>query len=546
MASFRFGRGCGPGGLSGRGRDVAVIERWLGGQPAVEKRSSLDAALWGLLDGARSSAGVVVSEESSLRNTAVLACVRILSNSTAMLPLPVYRRLSPRGKERAPEHPLYAVLQEQANPEMTAFELRRWLMQHVLLYGNGYAEIEWSTSGQVRELWPLMSSQMEIERRNGALVYKYRLPNGKQVELPAWRVLHLRGMTGDGVQGWSVVRSLMNEAVGLGLATQEYGARFFGNGARPGGVLEHPGTLSDKALQHLKASWADAHQGLDNAHRLRVLEEGMKYTAISVPPEEAQFLETRKFQVTEIARAFGVPPHLVGDMERATFSNIEHQYMEFLQFSVGPWLTQIEQSIHVQLMRPAERKTYFVEHVRDAILKADTTTRYQAYALGRQWGWLSVNDIRALENMNPVENGDVYLTPLNMVEAGDEEEPPDAEGAGNGDGEEAQEGQEGRGLSGPGGRWLEPLVEDVARRIARRHLADVRRAGAKSGSEEWRGRHFGELTVAVRDMVQPLLRTAAVEADVSEAIVAVMRAEGEDEEWLTAAIAAVLGEMVGG
>lgn len=404
--------------LMGRADDkdsspYALVERRQGGVEQVVLAS---------LDGLRgTTAGVSVSEESSLRHTAVLACVRILSNSVAMLPLPVYRRLQPRGKERAPEHPLHRLLQEQANPEMTAFELRRWLMQGVLLWGNGYAEIVWSERGTVEALWPLRPDAVQVERRDGALVYRCTTANGQQVMLPAWKVLHLRGLTGNGVTGYSVVRQLINESVGLGLATQEYGSRFFGNGARPGVVLKHPGTLSDKAYANLRSSWASEHEGLANAHRVRILEEGMDVTPLSVPPEEAQFLEGRKLQVTEIARAFGVPPHLIGDMERATFSNIEHQYMEFLQFSLGPYLRQIEQVIHTSLMTEAERKVYFVEHVRDSILQADTITRYQAHALGRQWGWLSVNDIRVLENMNPVADGDEYLVPLNMAAAGAED-----------------------------------------------------------------------------------------------------------------------------
>ena len=516
---------------------MALIKRLWGGAQTPEKRSTIDAALLGLLDGSRSAAGVAVSEESSLRNTAVLASVRILSNSVAMLPLPVYRRLSPRGKERAPEHPLYQVLQEQANPEMTAFELRRWLMQHVLLYGNGYAEIDWSAGGQVRALWPLLSSQMVVERRNGVLTYKYTLSTGKTIDLPSWKVLHLRGMTGDGVTGWSVIRSMMVDAVGLGLATQEYGARFFGNGARPGIVLTHPGTLSDKALINLRTSWAYDHEGLSNAHRLRILEEGMKAETISIPPEEAQFLETRKFQVTEIARAFGVPPHLIGDMERATFSNIEHQYMEFLQFSLGPWLKQIEQTIHSQLMRTLERETYFVEHVRDAILQADTATRYAAYAIGRQWGWLSVNDIRELENMNPVDDGDQYLVPLNMVDAALAGEPPEEPAPETDPAQDAEETP----------RWWLPLVEDVAMRIARRHVADWKRAGGRADSDEWRAEHYAGMAAAVPAMVAPLLKAAgASQSPVVGAIVDALRSDTTDEGPLAAVIAGLLLKIVGG
>lgn len=525
--------------------------RLLGLEPMEERQSSapgsFDAALWGLLDGARSASGVLITEESSLRNTAVLACVRILSNSVAMLPLPVYRRLQPRGKERAPDHPLYQVLQEQANPEMTAFELRRWLMQGVLLWGNGFAEIDWSPVGEVEALWPLIAAQMAVERREGALVYRYTLPTGKVIELPAWKVLHLRGLTGNGVTGYSIVRTMMSEAIGLGLATQEFGARFFGNGARPGVVLKHPGSLSDRAFANLRASWASEHEGLSNAHRIRILEEGMEVTALGVPPEEAQFLETRKFQVTDIARAFGVPPHLIGDMEQATFSNIEHQYMEFLQFSLGPWLKQIEQAIHAQLMREGERFEFFVEHVRDAVLQADTTTRYQAYALGRQWGWLSVNDIRGMENMNPVADGDQYLVPMNMTDAAlagkdaDESEDAQPEPATEDDAPDGDGEQPGRTV------WWKPLALDVGRRLARRHLSDWKRAGARVKSKEWRAEHFATLAGAAETMVAPLLRAAKREPGVHSLLIETMRgAERTDEDELAGELSRLLLQWLEG
>jgi hypothetical protein len=219
---------------------------------------------------------------------------------------------------------------------------------------------------------------------------------------------------------------------------------------------------------------------------------------------------------------------MIGDLDRATFSNIEHQGMEFLQFSLGPWLRQIEQSIHAQMMRSAERQTYFVEHVRDAILQADTATRYAAYAVGRQWGWLSTNDVRELENMNPIDNGDVYLTPLNMVEAGTQDGSPDAT------------------VQDRGAVWWGPLVEDVGRRLARRHVADWGRAGVKVQDEAWQERHYGALAVATSEMVQPLLRAADVTAELSEPVVAAMRAECVDEDALAAAIAARLADAIGG
>ncbi len=367
--------------------------------------------------GASSASGVAVSEEGSLRNTAVLACVRLLANSTAMLPLPVFRRVQ-RGKVREYGHPLYALLQEQANPEMTAFELRRWLMVGVLLWGNGYAEIEWSDAGALTALWPLRPDRMGVERRAGTLVYHYWTASGQRVELPDYRILHLRGLTGDGLLGYSVVRELMRESIGLGLATQEFGARFFGNGARPGLIVRHPGTLSDKAMANLRSSWSSAHEGLSNAHRVRILEEGMDVTTLGIPPEESQFVETRRLQVTEIARAFGVPPHLIGDLDRATFSNIEHQGIEFGQYSLYPYLRQIEQMVNVKCLTTEERRYLFVEHVTEALVRTDIKTRYEAHQIAIQNGWMTRNEVRALENLNAVKGGDTFLMPLNMTVVG--------------------------------------------------------------------------------------------------------------------------------
>lgn len=460
---------------------MALIRRWLG-ESRQEQRALAPSSL--ALLGGVSATGVSVSEEGALHNTAVLACVRLLANSTAMLPLPVYRRIK-RGKAREYSHPLYPLLQDQANPEMSAFELRRWLMVGTLLWGNGFAEIEWSESGQVVALWPLRPDQMGVERRGGALIYHYWLPTGGHVELPAYRVLHLRGLTGDGLLGYSVIRELMRESVGLGLATQEFGARFFGNGARPGIVLTHPGQLSDKAMANLKASWASTHEGLSNAHRLRILEEGMKVETIGIPPDEAQFLETRKFQVTEIARAFGVPPHMVGDLDRATFSNIEHQGIEFGQYSLYPHLAQIEQAINNKCLTADERRYLFVEHVTAALVRTDIKTRYEAHQIAVQNGWMTRNEVRALENLNAVEGGDTFLIPMNMQLV--------APGAALPGGEAAA-----------GVRALAPVLEDGARRLARREEADRRR-----GRTEFED----ELVTAAREVFAPSLAVVGVDAE---------------------------------
>ena len=389
-----------------------------------------DSRMWEMLNlGASTGAGVSVSEESSLRYSAVFACVRVLSETVAQLPLHVYQRL-PQGKERASNYPLYRLLHDEPNPLMTSFEFREALQGHLALWGNAYCEIEYNGAGRVVALWPLRPDMMQEVRRNAddTLSYLYQLPDGKQVLLPGWQVWHIRGLSPDGITGYSPI-GLARQAIGLGLAAEEFGARFFGNDARPGGVLQHPGVLGDDAAQRLARSWESRHGGLARSHRVAILEEGMTYQQIGVPPEDAQFLETRKFQRSEIAGLFRVPPHLIGDLERATFSNIEHQSIQFVEYTMMPWLVRWEQAINLRLIPPKEQKKYYAEFLVDGLKRGDLGSRYTAYAVARQNGWMSANDIRELENMNPVDGGDVYLVPLNMVPANMVGEPsePDAD-----------------------------------------------------------------------------------------------------------------------
>lgn len=373
------------------------------------------AAIFGLQS--NTYAGTAVTEENALTFSAVYACVRVLSESVAMLPLLTYRRLANGGKEKATDTPIYNLLRRTPNPEMTSFEFRETLIAHVATWGNGYAEIEWSNSGQPLALWPLNPAKMQITRRNGQLVYLYTLPSGEERPLASWRIHHVRGLSSNGIVGYSPIRLAM-QSIGVGLALEEYGARFFGNGARPGGVLKHPGVLSDGAYKRLKESWSAENEGLSNAHRLKILEEGLDYEAIGIPPEEAQFLESKKFQVNEIARWFRIPPHMLADLERATFSNIEEQGLEFVIYTLGPWLTRHEQAIERDLLTEAERQTLFVEYLVNGLLRGNITSRFQAYQLALQGGWMNPNEVRTLENMNPYEGGDTYLMPLNMAPAG--------------------------------------------------------------------------------------------------------------------------------
>lgn len=381
---------------------------------------------WGL---GETAAGIAIDESSALSIGVVYACVRIIAENVASLPLILYRRVAGGGKERATDHALYTLLHDAPNPEMTALEMRETLTAHICTWGNGYAEIESDSSGQVRALWPLRPDRMRVERVNGALVYRYRLskPSSEgayEALLRADQVLHIRGLGYNGIVGYSPI-ALTRQALGLAAATEEFGSRFFGNGARPGGVLEHPGQLSDKAYTRLRDSFEERHKGLENASRIAILEEGIKYHEIGIPPEDAQFLQTRKFQKEEVAMIFRVPPHMLADLERATFSNIEQQSLDFVIYTLRPWLVRWEQAISLRLLLPRERPTLFSEHLVDALLRGDIQARYAAYAIGRQWGWLSADDVREFENMNPLPNGEgqQYLVPLNMAAAGAEPAP---------------------------------------------------------------------------------------------------------------------------
>jgi len=366
----------------------------------------------------RSSAGVSITEERALKYSAVFGCVRVLAETVASLPLHVYRRLEGGGKERATDHYLYDLLHVLPNPELTSFEFRELQMVYLTLWGNAYAEIEFGKNGKPVALWPLRPDQMQVRRVDGELVYEYQSNAVGRVTFPWYKIFHIRGLSTDGVVGLSMIR-IAREAIGLGLAAEEFGARFFDNDARPGIVLEHPGTLSEEALEHLRKSWEAKHKSLADKHRVAILEEGMKVHEVGIPPEDAQFLETRKFQVNEIARIFRVPPHLIGDLEKATFSNIEQQSIEFVIHTIRPWLVRWEQAIMRDLFSKNDRNEYFAEFLVDGLLRGDIESRYKAYAIGRQNGWLSADDIRELENMNPLPDGmgKIYLIPLNMVPA---------------------------------------------------------------------------------------------------------------------------------
>ena len=370
-----------------------------------------------------SSSGKVVTERTAMQMTAVYACVRILSEAIAGLPLNLYRYNAEGGKEKAFDHPLYLLLHDEPNSEMSSFVFRETLMTHLLLWGNAYAQIIRNGKGEIVALYPLMPNKMTVNRDdNGQLYYIYQksmeeAPKTKDfyVRRETSDVLHIPGLGFDGLVGYSPIAMAKN-AIGLAIATEEYGSKFFANGAAPSGVLEHPGTIKDPSK--IRDSWMSQFGGSANSGKIAVLEEGLKYTPISISPEQAQFLETRKFQINEIARIFRVPPHMVGDLDKSSFSNIEQQSLEFVKYMLDPWVVRWEQSIQRTLLTPSEKKSYFVKFNVEGLLRGDYQSRMNGYATARQNGWMSANDIRELENLDripPEEGGDLYLVNGNMV-----------------------------------------------------------------------------------------------------------------------------------
>ncbi len=374
------------------------------------------------------TSGKAVNERSAMQMTAVYACVRILSEAVASLPLHLYRYNDTGGKEKALAHPLYGILHDEPNPEMSAFSFRETLMTHLLLWGNGYAQVIRNGRGEVLALYPLMPDRMTVDRdAKGRIFYEYsrsdgdaRMMGGKStVRLAPSDVLHIPGLGFDGLVGYSPI-AMAKQAIGMGLACDEYGAAFFQNGAQPGGVLEHPGVVKDP--KRVRDSWNAIYQGSANAHRIAVLEEGMAYKPISICPEQAQFLETRKFQIDEIARIFRVPPHMVGDLEKSSFSNIEQQSLEFVKYTLSPWIARWEQSIYRALFSETEKKHYFARFNVEGLLRGDYQSRMTGYSIARQNGWMSANDIRELENLDRIpheDGGDLFLINGNMTRLAD-------------------------------------------------------------------------------------------------------------------------------
>jgi HK97 family phage portal protein len=403
---------------------MSLIGRWLGLEPRAAAKMLTQDELATLLMGATATTtGRALTPESALTQVTVLACVRLLAEVVGTLPCVLYRRLAPRGRERATSHPLYGILHDLPNPELTTLELYENITGHLALWGNAYCEIEYDNAGRRRAVWPLRPDRVEVlvpaASYSGQRQYVVTLPNGQRKGLARWQIWHIRGFGTDPWIGKSPI-ALARESVALALGTEEFAGKFFGNDSRPGGVLKSAKALSEAAAKRLQASWEGAHGGLSNAHRVAVLEEGVEWQSIGIPAKDAQFLEMRQFQRSEIYGLFRVMPHLVGDVSNSTSwgTGIEQQSIGWQKFSVGPYLTRIEKSAARDLLTTSERETLYARFLVDALVRADINGRTTAYEKGRLGGWLSVNDIREMEDLNPVEGGDTYLQPLNMTTLG--------------------------------------------------------------------------------------------------------------------------------
>jgi HK97 family phage portal protein len=362
---------------------------------------------------------VVVNEDSALQLSAVWAAVRILGETMATLPLDVYKYAG-NVSEKDPKHPVQSLL-DAPNGYQNKFNFIELLQAHLCLHGNAYAYIERSEAGIPVALMPIHPERIAVKLYKGEKFFQ--LHDNEDVVYSSSEILHLVGLSIDGVLGLSVIDAARS-GIELGLNADKYGNKFFSNGANVGGVLTHPGTLSDEAYKRLKSSWDNKHSSIEMAHKTAILEEGMAFKPTTIPNDAAQFLQTRRFQVEEIARMFRIPLAYMGDMQNSsTRANVEQQSIDFVRNTVLPWVKRWEAEFNNKLFTEKQRSKHGVRFNVDGLLRGDIATRYNSYSIARQWGWLSVNDIRTLENLPSVENGDIYITPLNMAEAGTQPQP---------------------------------------------------------------------------------------------------------------------------
>jgi HK97 family phage portal protein len=368
-------------------------------------------------------AGVHVTPENAIGASTVFACVRLISETIASLPLVLYRT-SGKTKDKATDHPAYWLVHNEPNPAMSSFQWREVEQARLLLYGNSYSELDVSGRQDVKEIWPLQPNTVTSEIKDRKKWHKARLNNGSTAVIDDDKILHIPGFGINGLTGLSPVMTNKG-AIGLSIAAERFGESLFRNGVRTSGALKHPGRLSPEAHNNLKQSFSDNYSGVDNANKPMVLAEGMDWVQLGMNPGDAQILETRKFQVYEVARLFNVPPHMIAALERSTNNNIEQQSLEFVITCVRSWAIRWESELNRKLLKHSERQSHFFKFLLDGLLRGDTKSRFEAYNLGRNMGIYSTNEIREKEDLNPVDHGDDdYILPLNVGLANAVEQKP--------------------------------------------------------------------------------------------------------------------------
>jgi len=400
------------------GYDVNINKR--SGNPENPGTSLADPASW-LLDALgmkRTNAGVVVSEEGAMSLAAVYSCVKVLSEDVAGLPFVPFRRGDNDSREIAYESPVFDLLVHQPNPEMTPFTYHQTCMYSLALWGNFYAIIMRNVSGNPTKFTPVHPASVTPKiDAHGRLIYDIiGTTDGyiKTQTVMAYNMIHVKGLTTNGLLGNSVIRQQM-ETIGLGLAQNEFGAKFFSNGANMNGALTVPGKMTDKMEKNISNSWKNKWSGLDNAFKTPILEQGMKYERIGIPPEEAQFIQSRKYTRSEISGMYRVPPHMISDLEKSTFSNIEHQGIEYVVFSLRPYLVNIAQEYNRKLFIGSDRRKYYTEHNVNALMQGDADARSKFYKSMFNMGTISINEIRKRENLNSVDEGNNRYMQMNMT-----------------------------------------------------------------------------------------------------------------------------------
>jgi len=462
--------------------------------------------------------GANVSMETAMGVPAVMAAISVLTEDVGSLPWFLYHRL-PRGRELAIKHAVFTVLHDRPNPEMTSMEYREIGVGHVVGWGNSYSQIIRSKAGKVAELWPLRPDRMNVARDNSATGkpkrYLYTMPDGSQQAFLQQEILHVPGFGFDGLVGYSKI-TMAKQAIAILMATEQFTGSFFANDARPGVALEYPKKLSDKALENIISTWNLSYQGSGKRSKVAVLEEGVKITEIGLPNSDAEFIQTKQFGLEEVCRIFRIPPHKLQHLVRATLNNIEQMGIEYVTDCLRPLLVKWEQRVNMSLLTLAEQAEYYNEILVEGLMRGDMAARYSAYAVGRQWGWLSQNDVREKENMNPVPGGDTFMVPLNMVQIGDttaQGEPMDST-QGNRSrklliDQFSDELRMKRAKSSVAMRrrlmnTQKPVIQDVAARCLRREIHDVKEAAARflKGPSAASARDAGQMDVWLTNFYQ--------------------------------------------